>query len=130
MNIGDSVQLDVAEEVKQGEVHVRTQLQNTEVLTAWEILRRLSLATTNPVQHQVLLSVYIFVVKLPYILRISFKRPTTKFGPNRFNFNNVWLVHAKFQDDFIKILEEIDQSLMQIRINNFQVGLPLESETK
>ena len=82
LDIGHCVQLDVAEEVRQGEGHVRTQLQNTEVLTAWEILRRLSLATKNPVQHQVLLSVYIFVVKLPYILRISFKRPTTKFGPN------------------------------------------------
>ena len=52
-----------------------------------------------------------------------------KFGPNEFNFNNVWLVHAKFQDDFIasKYWRKVNHSC---RINNFQVGLPLESETK
>ena len=27
---------------------------------------------------------------------VSYKRPTSKFGPKRFKFNNVWLVHAKF----------------------------------
>jgi len=32
---------------------------------------------------------------------LSYKRLTTKFDPNRFDFNNVWLVHAKCQDDFI-----------------------------
>ena len=61
LDIGHCVQLDVAEEIRRGQRPVTTQLQNMEVATVWELPRRLDLATKNPVQHLVLLSIIVVV---------------------------------------------------------------------